>query len=332
MPSDKNEIAAVSDYLFPQNRPVHPLKTSLFFSVAYFIICTLYIWISSFVAARYAASIPELQHIETIKGVFFILLTTISIFLVLFFLFQRISIDQRKIIDQQKELLKSQREATAGILASSVAHDINNVLIILDHYWGSGSGYEAAYPETREKVQYAINDLKGLAQRLMDIGRGNLPHDFNHFDLPQLIKETIKLIRKHKSFHGSMLEYSGLDSFDIRGNEFTLRQLILNLVLNAAQAIRGKGKIEFICKRESQNAIMEIHDSGTGIPIEDWEKIFEPFYSTREEGTGLGLLSAKVYAEMHKGSISVTESHLGGACFRVEIPLDQENVTLEPQY
>jgi len=333
MPPNRNDATAVGDYPPPQTHSISPLRISLVFSVAYFAICTLYIWLSSLMAARLSTSIEDLQRIETIKGISFIFLTTVSIFLILFFLFKRLSMDERKIIDQQQQLIKSRQEATAGIFASSIAHDINNILIVLDHYCSllREDYSESGYTETREKVQNAIGELKSLAQRLMNIGRGNLPHQFSNFNLPQLIRDTIKLIRKHKAVHGITLDYSGTNTLEITGNESILRQLLLNLILNAAQAIKSKGKIELVCNRMDQHAIMEIHDSGSGIPPQDREKIFAPFYSTREEGTGLGLLSVKVYAEIHKGQVSVTDSYLGGACFRVEIPIDQERASLQTQ-
>lgn len=333
MPPNRNDATAAGDSPLPQTLSVHPLRISLAFSISYFVICTLYIWLSSLMAARLSSSVEALQHIETIKGISFIFLSTVSIFLILFFLFKRLSMDEQKIIEQQQNLIKSRQEATAGIFASSIAHDINNILIVLDHYCSlllQADNSEAVYPETGEKVRYAISELKNLSHRLMNIGRGNLPHEFSNFDLPKLIKDTMKLIRKHKAVHGSTLEYSGTDNLQIMGNESIFRQLLLNLILNAAQAITGRGNIEIVCSRTDQIAIIEVHDSGSGISAEDREKIFNPFYSTREEGTGLGLLSVKVYAEIHKGWVIVSDSHLGGACFRVEIPLtlektDQQN-------
>lgn len=334
-PRSKSDIEAVGAYPQLHKPSFNPLKIALFFALGYFIICASYIWFSGLIAAQLADSIEELQKIETIKGIAFIFITTISIFIILFILHKRLLKDELKIIDQQHELIKSQREAIAGIFASSIAHDINNILIVLDHYCDlilNPTQSQFLDNETREKVRYSVNELKNLAQRLMNIGKGNLPHEFSKFDLPPLIMDTLKLIRKHKAVFGSSLEYSGIDRLFITGNESILRQLLLNLILNAAQAIKGKGKIEIICNLKDQNAVIEIHDSGSGIPVPDREKIFDPFFSTREEGTGLGLLSVKVYAEIHKGQVTVTDSHLGGACFRVEIPLEPEITDLQTQF
>ncbi len=155
MPQNRNDIPAVDDYSPPQRLSINPLKISLLFSTGYFFICTL-IWFSSLIAAKLSTSIADLQRIETIKGIAFISLTTISIFLILFLLFKRLSKDEMKIIDQGQELIKSQREAVAGIFASSIAHDINNILIILEHYCDlllRPNYSKSDYPETREKVQ-----------------------------------------------------------------------------------------------------------------------------------------------------------------------------------
>lgn len=316
--------SAGSDYSLPQKPSIHPLKISLLFSVGYFVICAVYIWFSSLIAAHFSTSITDLQRIETIKGISFIFITTISIFLVLLMLLKRLSKDEMQIIDQQQELIKSQQEAVAGIFASSIAHDVNNILIILDYYCDlllRADYSESRFPETKEKVHYAIGELKDLAKRLMNIGRGNLPGDFSKFNLSQLINDTLKLIRKHRSFHHLSLQYLGVKKLNINGNESIVRQLLINLLLNAAQATGSEGKIEVHLRREGNNAVMEVHDSGPGIPDGEKDSIFEAFYSTRQGGTGLGLLSVKVYAEIHQGQVTVANSHLGGACFRIQIPL-----------
>jgi signal transduction histidine kinase len=306
---------------------INPLKISIIFSIGYFVVCTIYIWLSSLIAANLSASIADLQQIETIKGIAFIFVTTISIFLILHMLLKRMQKGEKRIIDQQQEIAKSQQEAVAGVFASSIAHDINNIMIILEHYCDlllRDDFSESRYPETREKVQYAVGELKNLAKRLMNIGRGKLPHEFSKFDLPRLVKDTIKLMQKHRSLYHCSVEYVGLDKLSLIGNESIMRQLLINLILNAAQATLEKGKIEIHVDQSNQNAVIEIHDNGPGISAEERETVFKAFYSTRTGGTGLGLMSVKVYAKIHNGQVAVADSHLGGACFRIQIPLQKE--------
>jgi len=95
----------------------------------------------------------------------------------------------------------------------------------------------------------------------------------------------------------------------------------LNLILTAAVAAGEGGRVEVRLRREHGDAVLEVHDNGSGVPEESREKIFEPFYTTKPEGTGLGLLAARMGAEEHGGSIVVGDSDLGGAAFRVRLPL-----------
>ena len=93
-----------------------------------------------------------------------------------------------------------------------------------------------------------------------------------------------------------------------------------HLILNAADATHGRGRIDVSLRRRDEVAVLEVQDNGPGVPAERRGAIFEAFYSSKPHGTGLGLLTVKVTAEEHGGTVEVLDSELGGACFRVTLP------------
>ncbi|MBN1378580.1 MAG: HAMP domain-containing histidine kinase [Gammaproteobacteria bacterium] len=302
----------------------NPLLTAAMLAVGYFVFCSLYIWLSGAVAARFSASVADLQRIETIKGVLFITVTTLAVFVLLWFFLNRLRGDEIKFIQQQNELIKSQRESVAGIFASSVAHDINNIIMVLNYHFDqfSKAGSNALELEQiKTETALVLNELKELANRLMHVGKGNLPGEFPKTNLVELVSSTIRFMRKHDALFRCTLEYKGPDRLEINANESALRQMLINLILNAAQAINGKGQIRVQINKTGKSIIIEIHDSGPGIEPDKRNTIFDSFNTTKQNGFGLGLTSVKVYAEMHKGTVEVDESDLGGACFRITLPV-----------
>lgn len=320
MNSEKEQVFSFSEYPFW----VHPFRIAFLFSMSYLVLCTVYIWASGKLAAQTALTMHELHHIETIKGIVFVIISSLLIFILLFVLFRRISKQHTQLIAQKNDLLLSQRQAMAGIFASSVAHDINNVLTILDYHWylltqqNKDINVEG---EIRQKFGEAIKDLQILSQRLMNTGKENIPSELEVFNLAELIKNTIKFLRKYREVNHCRIEYKGEDHLDLEGLPTICRQLLVNLILNAGRATQDAGKILVELNRSENNAVIRVHDNGPGIPEQEREQVFKAFYTTQDKGTGLGLTSIKVYVDVLGGRMDVTDSELGGACFTVEIPL-----------
>jgi signal transduction histidine kinase len=106
----------------------------------------------------------------------------------------------------------------------------------------------------------------------------------------------------------------------VRAVESLLARMIFNLILNAAEATGKGGKIEIRLRRAESMVCLEVHDNGPGIPVDMRQKVFDPFYTSKPNGTGLGLLSVRMCAVEHHGTVTVTDSDLGGACFIVTLP------------
>ena len=320
MGTQKDEDFAFSDYAYF----IKPFRWAFFSAIAYLLICISYIYFSSKVARIIADNADRLHTIELIKGTIFVILSSILIFSLLYILFKRLSRQHETLLAHKNEILISQRQALAGIFASSVAHDINNVLTILDYHWYLLTQINSDVKidtEVRTKFEEAIKDLQILSQRLMNTGKENIPSELEIFDLADLINQTLRFLRKYKEVAHCRIDYEGENEFELEANPTICRQLLVNLILNAGRAIKGPGHILVELQRQENNAVLKIHDNGPGIPEKERENVFKAYYTTQSKGTGLGLVSIKVYVDVLSGRMDISDSELGGACFRIEIPI-----------
>jgi len=231
----------------------------------------------------------------------------------------------------REQLLRAQRLSSVGTLASSVAHEFNNILTTIINYAKLGlrpTADEAGRIQALEKI------LKG-SQRAATIINSMLGFARNHStqrevtDLIELVEEVLVLTDKDLSKHQVHVEKKYHDRPRVPVVRGQIEQILLNLVINARQAMPRGGRllIEVRENRSSQMAEVKICDSGVGIPPEQLRLIFEPFYSTKEPdehghgGSGLGLSVCRQIIEQHQGRIRV-ESLIGkGSKFTVKLPL-----------
>jgi signal transduction histidine kinase len=233
----------------------------------------------------------------------------------------------------QQQMIATERLAALGTLAAGVAHEINNPLAIINE----SAGYLSLLLEKEELAQMPHREAFGKA--LLKIEKSvkrarNITHQLlgtvrksnallAEVHLAELIKETIRLFHKEiqdRKIEVIQEEAKGLES--IWTDPDQLRQVLINLLSNAIHAIAGQGRITIQVETDDGGATISVGDTGTGIPKESREKIFEPFFSTKSpgEGTGLGLFVTREIVEKLGGDISV-DSRVGhGSRFTVRIP------------
>jgi signal transduction histidine kinase len=230
----------------------------------------------------------------------------------------------------RQQLLQAQRLSSVGALASSVAHEFNNILTTIINYakLGMRGNLEPSQRQAFEKI------LKG-GQRAAIIVNGMLGFARNRSiareptDVVQLVEETLILTDKDLSKHRIQVEkrFHGRPVAHIVPGQ--IEQILLNLVINARQAMPHGGRLRIDVRENKASSMVEIRiaDSGVGIAPEQLRMIFEPFYTTKQPdehghgGTGLGLSVCRQIIEQHNGRIRV-ESILGkGSTFSVKLPL-----------
>jgi signal transduction histidine kinase len=235
----------------------------------------------------------------------------------------------------RQQLLHAQRLSSVGALASSVAHEFNNILTTIINYAKLGLRSDEGEPARSQALEKI---LKG-SQRAATIINSMLGFARNHStqrdmtDLASLVEEVLLLTEKDLSKHYVKVEtkFHGRPQAPvIRGQ---IEQILLNLFINARQAMPRGGRLAIDVRENlaTQMAEIRIADTGAGIPPDQLRLIFEPFYTTKEPdehghgGTGLGLSVCRQIIEQHQGRIRV-ESVVGkGSTFTVKLPLKCED-------
>lgn len=279
-----------------------------------------YIVISGQVAADSSVSVEDLHTIELLKGLLFVGVTTALLFVLSHALFRRAWRATTAMERSRAAFLAAQRRATAGLFAATVAHDFNNLLMVL-----SAGLYELAAPAPAEdrtatltEMRTALGRASELARRLGVSGRGTAAGQAERTDVGALIGTSVDFLRSHSQMNRCSLDAESDGTVSASVYPALIHQVVANLVINATEAAGSGGRVVVRTKDAGQGTVViEVHDSGPGVPPELRDRLFDAFYTTRADGVGLGLLSVKLCAEMHSGRVEVASSDLGGACFRV---------------
>ena len=239
---------------------------------------------------------------------------------------------ERRRVEQQ--LFESEKLAAVGRLAASIAHEVNNPLEAIKNalYLMQSDSVESknvrfleiARKET-ERVSHIIRQMLGFARQ---------PGEVDWVDVNQVLEETLVLVEKKLK----QSKVRVVRKFDealpkIRARSDQLRQVFLNLIINAQQAIHGEGEIRISTSIYEQSLqpsiVIQMSDSGVGIHEDDQARIFEPFFSTGKKGTGLGLWVTQDIVRQHGGRIEVSSKVGKGTSF--SIILQVESPILENQ-
>lgn len=237
---------------------------------------------------------------------------------------QRLRHANSELRDIQAQLLRSERLAAIGQLAAGVSHEIDNPVGIILGY--AELLFDDLDPDDdrREDVQAIIDECRRcrrITGGLLGLAR-TAPEEVLPVDLVDLIESVFETLRPQKLFRDIQLNLYAEDSLPVvSGDTDRLRQVLVNLFLNGAQAMQGEGRLEVSLTQQNNSLVALIRDTGPGIPAGMEESIFQPFVTTKgaEEGTGLGLPLCRKLIEDHGGQLEL-ESVESGACFRLALP------------
>ena len=232
----------------------------------------------------------------------------------------RADITARKVAEEK--LMYQAALARVGQLAAVVAHEVRNPLAgikgaiqILISRRASGDG---ELPVMRDIVA-RIDALSELINDLMMFARPR-PPQLGIVDLRGLLTEAVAMARREPLVQTLDIVIEGGD-LSITADGEMIRAAVLNLLLNAAQATEGKGRLVIRVRQHEMTALIEVQDTGPGVPVEIRESILEPFFTTKSRGGGLGLPIARRTAELHGGTLTLDWPNGGGTCATLELPL-----------
>ncbi len=222
----------------------------------------------------------------------------------------------------REEQVRSERAAAAGQMAAALAHEVRNPLT------GAKMTLEMRLAEERdaaaaEELSAVLDDLRRLemvVDELVSFARP-APPVFARVDLGELAAEVLGLLRRQLEHSHVRAESAAAEGAPAaRADRNKVKQVLVNLVLNAMQAQPRGGEIRVrVVPAEAGRVAVEVADRGPGVKGGELEKIFAPFYTTKQSGAGLGLAVSRSVAAEHGGSLSCRDAEGGGAAFRLEL-------------
>ena len=229
-----------------------------------------------------------------------------------------LSLTSQELRDVQNRVIESEKLATAGTLAASIAHDIRNILSALSLEISMGAEQPQ---ETLDTVKTHLERFSILAHRLLAYAKPKqLAQEI--VSIPESLNRVLILLRNHLIVGKIELTVDIDESLPpIQADSGRLDHLFVNLILNALQAMKTGGKLHVTCRQQDNSSVVEIRDTGAGMEKSQLLNLFEPFSSSRQDGFGLGLYSCRQIASECGGEIQVESTPKVGTTFRVRIPL-----------
>ncbi len=241
-----------------------------------------------------------------------------------------ISRDITSDINVQKAMMQQEKLASVGRLSAGVAHEINNPLttilttsmLIQEELDPQDPNYQELETITKEALR-----CRKIVASLLDFARQSTPSR-KECDLNNIVRESVVLTNKQAAFSDLTLTCELADNMPpIHLDKGQIQQSIINLIINAIEATAAGGAISIstVYKPDQESIEIAVNDTGEGISKDDIVKIFDPFYTTKDSGNGLGLAITHGIIEQHNGTIDV-DSKLGrGTTFKITLPLTTSN-------
>jgi signal transduction histidine kinase len=240
-----------------------------------------------------------------------------------------------KLVYSQALLEKQEKLATLGTLAAGIAHEIRNPLTSLKARLYTLEKHLQAVPAARKDTDIISAEISRLERIVQDVLSFARPADpkLETIAADTLLRDVQGLMTPNLESRGVQLVVESNPALFIRADSGHLKQVLINLARNAAEAIDGEGTVTLRARaaraplggRETDAVILEVADNGRGIPPEVEKRLFDPFFTTKETGTGLGLPIAARIVEKHGGMLQYQTRPGHGTTFGVVLPREINN-------
>ena len=241
--------------------------------------------------------------------------------------------DLREIKLLQEKVKRSEKLAAIGELAAGVAHEIRNPLSSIRGFAQFLKHSLKDKPQEKEYAETMVTEIDRINRVVTDLLTFARPMtvEMSPTDITELIEHSIRLVGADALARDIKIQMKVSDQIKIPLDANQITQALLNLLLNALQALPPQGNIEIGAELDAAESQLHfwVKDDGPGIPPNQIEKIFDPFYTTHQKGTGLGLAIVHKIAENHNGEIRVDSPPKGmarGCCFSIIIPINLNGI------
>ena len=244
---------------------------------------------------------------------------------------------ERALQDVRMELARVSRITSLGALTASIAHEVNQPIAAVIMNAGAGLRWLGAEPPKLEEVRRVLERIRKDGARAGDvIARiralaSKAPVKVDELDINDAIREVIALTRSEIAHSRVTLSTHLAKVAPIRGDRVQLQQVILNLILNAIEAMGGSEPRDLLIEaleNDGRNILVSVSDSGPGLDPGAVDRVFEPFYSTKRGGMGIGLSICRTIIEAHEGKIWAGPNAARGSTFQFTLPV--ANTPVEP--
>ncbi|MEO2016198.1 MAG: ATP-binding protein [Fuerstiella sp.] len=228
---------------------------------------------------------------------------------------------ENKLDQLRRKLVRQTRLATIGQMTASIAHEIRNPL---------GAVRNAAYfikryihvdnpklPQHLEIIDQEVEVVDHVIRDMLEMARSTEPIK-ESFDLSEVVQKIFNQNGKNNSVYHQL--HASSDPFMIHADQGQIRQVLQNLIVNANQALNDGGEISVELDQNGNDAIIAVRDTGPGVSDEHRDQLFEPLFTTKAKGTGLGLTICRQLIERHGGSIELQANAGAGASFLIRLP------------
>ena len=229
----------------------------------------------------------------------------------------------KTINDNQRKLILSERRAAIGEIAAGISHELNNPIGVIYGFAQVLVSRTVITENDREFIEDIFREserCKILLKDLLDFAKTPEPN-YIETDIMNLVDETVSLIKNQPKYQKISFEIINtgrrINAFI---DSFQIKQVLLNLLINSCDAMNNEGTISILVDNDENSLQINVKDQGHGIKAEEIEKIFTPFYTTKDEGVGLGLAVCRDIVAKHNGTIKVNQGNEDGAEFIIDIP------------
>ncbi len=230
--------------------------------------------------------------------------------------------DVTDIKKMEDRMMQSEKLSALARISAGIAHEIGNPLTSISSYVQilREMDHDEFTKESLDTVAKHITRIADIVRQMSSFSKTRAS-DLGHHDAVELVDMTLDLVKYDKRMKGIKINVEIPETLPpVRVNETQMIQVLMNIILNAADAMTDGGNLDIRARELDEEIEITLADTGSGIPAEHMEKIFDPFFTTKDKGTGLGLAVSYNIIRSYQGDILVESRPEGGTIFRVRLP------------